>query len=389
MKILSWGLLLLVLACGQVNSLVAQVPGLIIAHSASASGQYIGSPSICILDNGHYLASHDFFGPQSTEHSSAVSVIYLSTNKGKSWQKISQIQGQFWSKLFQFRGKLYLMGTNKHHGNTIIRNSPDGGYTWTEPVDANHGLLLAGEYHCAPMPFLEYNGRLWRAMEDAMGPIKKWGKRYGTFMMSMPLDADPMLASSWRKTNVLPYDSTYMENHFGAWIEGNAMVDRQGQMWNILRVDNKSTMDEYAAMVKISADGQVASFDTQTGFIRFPGGAKKFSIRFDSVSNKYWTISNVIPEEVKAVNSGKNPSSFRNTLALCCSDDLKNWEVKKIIFQHPDQVKHGFQYVDWQFQGKHIVMACRTAYDDNMGGAHNNHDANYLTFHRIKRFRKL
>ena len=30
----------------------------------------------------------------------------------------------------------------------------------------------------------------------------------------------------------------------------------------------------------------------------------------------------------------------------------------------------------------------RTAYDDGLGGAHNAHDANYLTFHRIADFRK-
>lgn len=370
------------------TSLAAQVPGVVIAHSPASSGQYIGSPSICILSNGNYLASHDFFGPKSTEHTSAVSEVYLSKNKGKTWVKISQIQGQFWSKLVEIQGKLFIMGTNKHHGNTIIRNSQDGGYTWTEPIDAEHGLLLAGEYHCAPMPFLEHNGRLWRAMEDAMGPIKTWGKRYGTFMMSMPLDADPMKAASWTKTNVLRYDSTYLNHQFGAWIEGNAVADPQGQVWNILRVDNKSTMDEFAAMVKISADGKEASFDTTRGFIRFPGGAKKFSIRYDAKSKLYWTISNVIPEEIKAKNQGKNPASFRNTLGLFFSKDLQIWEVKKIIFHHPDEIKHGFQYVDWQFQGKHIVLASRTAYDDEEGGAHRSHDANYLTFYRIKRFRK-
>ena len=98
--------------------------------------------------------------------------------------------------------------------------------------------------------------------------------------------------------------------------------------------------------------------------------------------------SNIIPEEVKLANPGKNPASIRNTLALSYSKDLKDWHVKKIIFQHPDVIKHGFQYVDWLFDGKHILLACRTAFDDDFGGAHNNHDANFLTFYRIKKFRK-
>lgn len=60
-----------------------KVPGTVIAYSPASSGLYIGSPSIVVLTNGHYLASHDFFGPKSTEHSSAVSRIYRSKTKAK------------------------------------------------------------------------------------------------------------------------------------------------------------------------------------------------------------------------------------------------------------------------------------------------------------------
>ncbi len=365
-----------------------KVPGTVIAYSPASSGLYIGSPSLVILANGDYLASHDFFGPQSTEHSSAISRIYRSKNKGKTWEMISEINGQFWSKLLVHQANLYLMGTHKHHGNAIIRQSKDGGKTWTNPTDADHGLLKVGEYHCAPMPFVVHQGRLWRAMEDAMGPIKVWGKRYGSFMMSIPLDKNPMQSANWTSSNVLPYDSTYFNGAFGGWIEGNAVISPDGGIWNMLRVDNKTSAQEYAAMVKISADGTRSTFDRQTGFIPFAGGAKKFTIRFDSTSHLYWTLSNIIPEEVKKANPGKNPASIRNTLALSYSADLKDWQVKKIIFQHPDVIKHGFQYVDWLFDGKHILLACRTAYDDDFEGAHNNHDANYLTFYRIKKFRK-
>lgn len=367
----------------------AQVPGSVVAYSPAASGLYIGSPSICILSNGDYLASHDLFGPKSNEFERPNSRIYRSKDKGKTWTQISEINGQFWSKLFVHEKGLYFMGTSKHHGNTIIRKSTDGGVTWTEPTDGENGLLLAGEYHCAPMPLIEHNGRLWRAMEDAMGSIKKWGKRYGAFMMSIPLGADPMKAANWTSSNVLRYDSTLLNGNFGAWIEGNAVVDPTGQLWDVLRVDDKSTLEEKAAFVKISADGKTATFDSNTGFVKFPGGSKKFSIRYDPKSKLYWTIANYIPQEIKAANLGKNPASIRNTQALFSSEDLRNWDLRTILLQHPEIIKHGFQYVDWLFEGKDIIFLSRTAFDDGQGGAHNNHDANYLTFHRIKKFRKL
>jgi hypothetical protein len=45
----------------------------------------------------------------------------------------------------------------------------------------------------------------------------------------------------------------------------------------------------------------------------------------------------------------------------------------------------GFQYVDWQFDGEDILYLVRTAYD----GAHNFHDSNRITFHRLAQFREV
>lgn len=364
------------------------VPGVVIAYSPASSGKYIGSPSITALPNGDYVASHDFFGPNSNEHVRATSRVYLSKDKGKTWQQISEIDGQFWSKLFVHQKKLYIMGTDRHHGHTIIRYSADNGVTWTDPTDANHGLLKSGEYHCAPVPLIEHRGRLWRAMEDAAGPPKQWGKRYSAFMMSIPLDADPMIAANWTSSNIMRFDSTYLDGHFTGWLEGNAVATPEGSIVDVLRVDDRTTLEEKAAIVRISEDGKTASFDPKSGFVGFPGGSKKFTIRYDARSKRYWALADIIPEEVKKAQAGKSPASIRNYLALLSSKDLTTWDIHETILSHPDVIKHGFQYVDWFFEGKDIVFACRTAYDDGLGGARNNHDANFLTFHRIKRFAK-
>lgn len=365
------------------------VPGVVVTHSPAASGKYIGSPSLEVLPNGDYVASHDFFGPQSTEHTSAVSRVFKSVDKGKTWKLISEIDGQFWSKLFVHQGNLYLFGTNRHHGNTIIRKSLDGGVTWTSPTDGNNGLLKEGEYHCAPMPIIVHNGKLWRTMEDAAGPPRMWGKRYSAFMMSIPVSADPMVADHWTSSNIVRYDSTLLNGKFTGWLEGNAVVGPDNTIWDVLRVDDKTTLDEKAAFVRISPDGKEATFDRSSGFVAFTGGSKKFVIRYDPKSKRYWTIANHIPEVVKMANQKKNPASLRNTQALLSSSDLKNWTLHKVLLEHPDAIKHGFQYVDWVFDNKNILFLSRTAYDDGLGGAHNNHDANFMTFHRIKNFRKV
>ena len=267
-----------------LNSLAQKPPGIIVNHIPKETGKYIGSPGLCVLPDGTYIASHDEFGPKSSEFRSAQSRIFMSKDKGESWSQIATIDGQFWSNLFVHKDELYIMGVNKHHGNLIIRKSEDGGYNWTIPYSSTTGLILEGEYHTAPMPIITHNGRIWRAVEYATAPVTDWGKRYSAMMVSASVDADLLNADNWTRSNHLPYDSTYLEGNFKAWLEGNAVVDPKGNMLDILRVAVPNGSEEYAAIVNISKDGKTASFNPETGFIKFPGGSKKFSIRYDEQS---------------------------------------------------------------------------------------------------------
>jgi hypothetical protein len=359
------------------------VPGVVIDHSPAASGLYIGSPSLTILPGGDYLASHDFFGPKSVEFDCPATVVFRSANRGSNWQQVARLPCLFWAGLFTHRGAAYLMGTDKHHGRIVIRRSTDGGRTWTEPRDTATGVLTpAGQYHTAPVPVLEHDGRLWRAFEDAQGGTQ-WGRRYRAFMLSAPADADLLNAAHWTFSNVLARDSNWLNGDFNAWLEGNAVRTRDGRIVDVLRVDTPGC-PEKAAIVSLSEDGKTAAFDPATGFINFPGGAKKFTIRFDAKSDRYWSLATPVPERHQQAG---RPGGIRNTLALTSSLDLTNWAVRCILLYHPDIAKHGFQYVDWQFEDDDIIAACRTAFDDEQGGARNNHDANFLTFHRITNFR--
>ncbi len=365
------------------------VPGDIVCYEPSSSQRYIGSPSLVTLPNGDYVASHDFFGPKSSEWQQATSRIYTSNNKGKTWRYLTEIHGAFWSSLFVHRGDLYLLGPDRHHGTVLIRKSTDGGKTWTEPTSRENGVVLAGEFHCAPMPVVEYNGRLWRPMETAHGPVLQWGKRYGAMVMSAPVDADLTNSKSWQASAPILYDSTFNNGDFAGWLEGNFVVDKDQRMWNMLRVANKKSAEEKAAMVAIAPDGKTLSFDPATGFIPFDGGSKKFVIKYDTLSKKYWTLANVVPEKYRKQFPDRNPSGFRNVLMLKSSSDLRKWDEVKVILEHEDVINHGFQYVDWSFEGNDIIVLSRTAYFDGKSNARNNHDANYLTFHRIEDFRKI
>ena len=374
----------------------AAVPGTVIFHSPASSRIYVGSPGIAVLPGGAYLAKCDEFGKGTTEFQSARSRVFRSDDRGATWTQTAVLDDLFWASLFVHDGDTYLLGTTKHHGLLNIRRSIDGGRTWTEPTDGSHGLLTpTGEYHTAPGPVLIHDGRLWRAAEDAsLGT--KWGDRYGTMMMSAPVDADLLDRDSWTFSNVIPRDGDWLGGDFKAWLEGNAVATPDGEVVNMLRVQTTSGRGRVAAICTVGDDGRTLSFgpdatDGAAGFVPFDGGSKKFTVRFDAETDLYWTLANVVPPNVTpGRGDGETVAGgVRNTLALRSSPDLRNWTTRCILLHHPDVGHHGFQYPDWVFDGEDLLVASRTAYDDGLGGAHGAHDANYLTFHRVERFREL
>lgn len=357
-------------------------PGVVINHIPKSAEKYIGSPSICILPNGDYIASHDEFGPKSTEYKSAITNIFKSTDKGNTWEKIARINGQFWSNLFVHNEVLYIMGTNKHHGNLVIRKSLDGGKTWTIPYDNKNGLILEGEYHTAPVPVVIHKGRIWRAVEYATAKTTKWGERYSAMVVSALVNSDLLDAKNWRASNKLCYNPEYLDGNFRAWLEGNVVVTKDGKLLNMLRVHTPDLYKEYCAVVDVSNSGKKIKFD-KDNFFQMPGASKKFTIRYDNNTDKYWSIVNFVDEANKGTIT---LDRIRNEAVLISSKDLKNWNVEKTLLIHPVYANHAFQYIDWAFDGDSIVFVSRTAFDDEEGGAHRAHDANYLTFHQISKF---
>ena len=358
---------------------------------------YLGSPSLVRLDDGAILASHDYFGsgsPKNMEGRAHLTSIYRSEDDGVTWTNITHVSGAFWNSLFTVGSTVYLLGPSAQFGHIVIRRSDDGGYSWTHPADETTGLLARGgpddtppNYHCAPVPVVFHNGRIYRALEDKIARIH--GRDFQAFVISVDEDADLLKAENWTMSNKLDYDLDADPPHWGSpdrptcWIEGNVVADPDGQLWDILRLRTEPQYNT-AAMVKILDDGKRLEFDPATGFINLPGGETKFTIRRDPETGIYWSLVNDMQDEPYIVR--------RNRLSVVTSDDLKTWTHRKVLLEDnlesdPDlsYKKTGFQYVDWVFDGDDIMYLSRTAYD----GAHNFHDSNRITFSRIREYRKL
>lgn len=352
-------------------------PGIVIAKSPEFSNIFTTSPSLARQEDGVLFLSYGWAGPKIDFRKT---LLCRSNDGGNTWTQVSEILGRFWCNLFIHRGALYLLGpmqsksidpSSKNGGAWVIQRSLDGGKTWTQALDSRSGILLEdGCYHTAPCPVVFHHGRLWRALEYLREP-KTWGTCFQAMMSSVPEDADLLDAANWVFSEKISYPFESWPGR--GWLEGNAVVDPEGNVVNVLRVAR--SFEDKAAILTCSRDGRRLFCDPETSLIDFPGGAVKFTIRYDEKSKKYWTLS----------TKQKFPKAARNFLVLAASDDLRHWEVRTVVLRHRDMEHYAFNYCDWLFDGDDIVFASRTAWH----GAPNRHDANYITFHRLKNFRNL
>ncbi len=369
-------------------------PGTVIS-SSSNNELYMASPSIAIMSDGTYVVSHDW--PQ------AITSIYVSTNRGDTWEAVSQVPDMRWATLFVNRDTLYLMGVKNAFQEIRIVRSTDKGKNWTVPIDSNTGILLSGRYHTAPVPVVIYNNRIWRSFEDSPSPTDE--RDFHSFVISAPIDSDLLKASSWTKSDSLRLDESWINATDPHWLEGNVVVKPGGGLINFMRIEayNNASIPfaltgsaagkkrfQTAMKINISTDGKYMSFDNNSSdFVDFPGAESKFTIRYDSISNKYWTIVNKISNTSDSTyNTYLWQPNQRNVLMLMSSSDLVTWDscYKVIRWNEGRKMTNrdvfGFQYADWQFEGDDIVAVSRTAWYGKWY-----HDANMVTFHRIENFR--
>ena len=340
------------------------------------SGRYLCSPSLVIHPDGYMLASMDLF---ALSHPQNLTMIFLSDDGGESWHYVSELMPCFWGKLFIHKGEVYMLSCSTEYGDLLIGKSTDGGKTFTAPVTllrSSNGKGGNSGVHKNPQNIFIHNGRIYETLEWGAWANKEFG--HAAMVMSCDVNDDLLVPQNWSFTEPMPF-SCFGEELCGLapttmQIEGTLVLSQDGKLMNVLRFGKRG----YAICYEVDTENHEAPL-RYSHLMEFPANFSKFMIKYDTVSKKYYSVATRLYDGCI--------DNARNLLSLMVSKDLVSWQNLTDLhdFRDADVNKVGFQYVDFEFEGEDIIYLCRTA----INGAHNYHDSNYCTFHRIKNFRNI
>ena len=171
---------------------------------------------------------------------------------------------------FVFEGALYRWGAGIGNQDLLISRLEDNGATWTKPTDATNGVLLTGGFTGR-----RARGGLRRASLAGLRTAGSNTSIKRPFVISAPVDADLLDASSWTKIRQPHYrqrnDRQQRKRPLPRLIEGQHGRHLQRPLQHP-RASSKQT-SQLAAKVTVTSPSKL-TFSVSNDFITFPGGGR-------------------------------------------------------------------------------------------------------------------
>lgn len=314
--------------------------------------------------------------------------IVRSDDGGKQWRAASKLP-YYTACPWVHDGKLYLLacrtGTTHRNDDLFLLRSPDGGATWSEPVE-----LFKGHYWNCHTGIVVRDGRLYWAIDEIETSIMQRAPR----VLAGDLTKDPLDPQSWRLSDPVPFPgipkslgNKKFEKLASRFLEPN-VIEVNGQLRVVLRVEvQRQTTANLCAVLDLDDDGKDMKFRFNQ-FYPMPGGHLKFYILWDEVTSLYWATANLSVDTQETQDWWKGGGHIRGGndrrfLMLLYGLDGLNWFQAGCIAQ-ADKVAQSFMYATPMIDGNDLVVLSRSSIR-----AANNHDADFATFHRVPDFRNL
>ena len=299
------------------------VPGTVVAQVPELRGSTVSNASIAILPNGNYVASCTGVTDGAA--------LFVSKDRGATWSllvenvtALNHIRNYY--NLFVFEGALYMMGAGA--GKPEPADFALGGQR--RDLDRTHRRHERRAAHRrlppAAVPVVVHDGPPWR---PAKGGSDTSIKR--PFVISAPVDADLL-----RRVELDEIRQPDHRQRNDRQRKDRHRADR-GQHGRHLRRSLQHPSGQQPA--DQPAGGQSHRHQpVETHLLRLqrlhhlPRGGKKFTIRYDEQSRRYWTLSNPAASKYVGMKNdglylnGITRDLIRNRLVLCYSTDLITWD---------------------------------------------------------------
>lgn len=326
------------------------------------SGRFLCSPSLVKTPGGRLIAGMDVFGPSMGQNTT---LLFTSDDDGESWRYLCDLYPFYWASLFYHQNAVYIIGLSTEYGDLRISRSTDEGVTWEAPTTIMYGankLCAMGGISREPMHMTEYKGRLYTTV--AYGSWGMGGHLPG--VLSIAVDADPMIAENWTCSEFLPFSGKWKEESptRGDAIEGNMVIAPDGKLYDYMRWRRGEML-----RLRVSTDDPDLA-PTYDRILPAPVSNSMFRIIPDD--DGYLLITNR--------KSRTHGDYLRNVLSIYQSKDLLEYTFLKDIvnFEDEDPRKYGFQYPSFVKDGNKLYVTIRSAFNN----ADNFHNSNYILFYK-------
>ena len=413
----------------------------VLLESPSPANVFCYSPSLARCPNGRLVAAATISGPSKGYWDVAIGAakVFVSDDHGKTWVHKHDLPRRVGGAKIQSepRPRLFVAGQALYAhfvlGDMWIVRSDDWGETWTDPVK----LTEKGGWHQTPCQVHYANGCVYLALERRVTKnVHGWPVgEFAEVLMRGPVDADLTRPENWTFASELSFRDLIANvetdpeiDFFGlpffpvpypfgsdpapgrrcypmGWLEGNVVqianpdhywYDPKGKTFHIwMRAHTGNT--GYAAVVKVveNDDGSMTTMleTVPSGkkclFVPCPGGQMKFEVTYDEKTERYWLLSTQATDSMTRAkrlpaDRFQLPNNERRRLQLHFSKNMIDWCFAGLVAVGPTE-RSSRNYASMLIDGDDLHFLSRSGDERAMSA----HDADVITFHTIKNFRKL
>ncbi|MHC4879441.1 MAG: sialidase family protein [Planctomycetota bacterium] len=374
-----------------------------VVHKRQNPGTYVEGCGLIVLPDQSILAVVPVVPRGGVPKKGPTEINFVrSDDGGTTWKTISQLP--FYSAVpFLHDGRLYCflfsMGKKFRNDDVYLAASSDGGRTWTEPAK-----ILNGHFWTCQTSMVVRDQRLYWAVDDLRQPDHSNHRSPRAIVGD--LRGDLMDAASWRISNFVSFrglpdaflrddydpQSRRVWNMPDHWLESN-IVEVGGRLRLIATVKSQwQTLSNICGICDVEDDGMDLTMKFRQ-FHPMSGGQLKFAITHDPQSRMFWATANFVVDgqesqdwwdkargEKRYLGLGGNDRRF---LMLMYSVDALNWFQAGCVAR-AESLSESFMYGTPVIDGDDMLVISRTSIN-----AHDQHDADHATFHRVKNFRSL